>query len=55
MGGLAALLFLPFLAYAIVQTGRDVRSKAWPMAAWGLVTILFAGWIILRLMSGPQH
>ncbi len=55
MGGLAALLFLPILMYAVVQTGRDVRAKAWLLSAWGLATVLIVIWMILQLLSGPQH
>ena len=55
MGGLAALFFLPVLMYAIVQTGRDMRSKAWLLSTWGLVTILIVAWAILLLLSSPQH
>lgn len=55
MGGLAAILFLPILAYAVVQTGRDMRSRSWFLSAWGVATILALAWIILRLMSGAQY
>lgn len=55
MGGLAALLFLPILMYSVVQTARDVRSKAWLLSAWGLATALLIAWMILQLLSGAQH
>lgn len=55
MGGLAAFFFLPVLMYAVVQTGRDVRSKAWVLSTWGLLTILIVAWAIILLLSGPQH
>ncbi len=55
MGGSAALFFLPVLMYAVVQTARDVRSKAWLLSTWGLLTILIVAWATLLLLSGPQH
>ena len=54
MGGLAAILFLPILAYVVVQTGRDIRARAWIMSSWGLAAALFLVWVSFRLMEGPQ-
>ena len=55
MGVLAAILFLPILAYVAVQTGRDIRGRAWAMSLWGLAAAVFLIWVMFRLMDGPQH
>lgn len=55
MGGLAAILFLPVLAYIVVQVGRDIRARMWIMSLWGVAAGLVLIWMIVRLMSGPQH
>lgn len=55
MGGLAAILFLPVLAYILVQTGRDVRAKAWPLSLWGILAALTLLWVISRLITGAQY
>lgn len=55
MGVLAAILFLPILAYVAVQTGRDIRGSVWAMSLWGLAVAFFLIWVMFRLMDGPQH
>lgn len=55
MNGLAALPFLIMLPYCLVQTVRDWRRRRWWMAGWGIAMIIFIGWIVERLTSGPQY
>ena len=47
MGGLAAILFLPVLAYIVAQIGRDIRARMWIMSIWGVAAALILIWMIV--------
>jgi len=55
LAGFALILFLPLLAYCIVQCVRDALRKNWIMAFWGAAMSAFLLWMVARLFANPGY
>lgn len=55
MAVFALLGFVPLLAYAVVQTIRDLQRKSWIMVAWGALMCAMLFWLVYRVGANPGY
>jgi hypothetical protein len=55
MSYFALIPLLPVLAYCLVQTFRDCRSRSFVMAIWGGLLSAFIMWMVVQLAMHPGY
>jgi hypothetical protein len=51
----ALIGILPLLAYCVVQTVRDYRSKSVLMCVWGIVMVALLAWLAIQTGRVPSY